>query len=217
MTSVVLPSNTLSWLASAIIDTNASKEAGIEPVLTRLYTHLDVFRRELNAISEPRFETMLLLSRETPSHYKWHLLAIDSLCMHVWLHEYKPSGIRSHGYAQSIHNHRYPMAALLLKGGYCYTKYAVKAASDNVHADVCVTSIRQLSMGDAYSMTPNEFHSVTEIQDGTVSLMIQGRPVRTFSTSVDSSSLRMTRHTPIEYRLANLRSVLDKVMLDGPR
>jgi hypothetical protein len=47
--------------------------------------------------------------------------------------------------------------------------------------------------------------------------MIQGKPVRTYSTSVDSSSLVMTRHTPIEFRLANLRSALDIVMPDGPQ
>jgi hypothetical protein len=208
MTSVALHPDTLSWLASAIADTDRSKGSGIESVLSRFYARLDVFQRELGAISEPRFETILLLSRETPSHYKWHLLAIDNVCMHVWLHEYKQGGTCSHGYAQSIHNHRYPMAALLLTGGYCYTNYAVQVASDNLHADVRVISTRQLSGGSVYSMTPNEFHSVTEIQDGTVSLMIQGKPVRTYSTSVDSHSLRMTRHTPIEYRLANLRSAL---------
>jgi hypothetical protein len=57
-------------------------------------------------------------------------------------------------------------------------------------------------------MEPSEFHSVTEIEDGTVSLMVQGTPVRRYSTSVDAASGRMTRHVPIEFRLNQLRSVL---------
>jgi hypothetical protein len=63
------------------------------------------------------------------------------------------------------------MAALLLAGGYCYTEYAVRAASDNLHADVRAISTRQLSAGSVYSMTPNKFHSVTEIQDGTLKVI----------------------------------------------
>jgi hypothetical protein len=207
MISVTVPSGTLSWLASAITGTSPAETDGMESVLGCLYDRLGELRSEMRTISEAHFETMLLLSRETPTHYKWHLLTINST--HVWLHEYKSADVRSRGYAESVHNHRYPMSALLLTGGYRYTKYSVSAVSDNLHADVRMIETRQLSGGGAYSMTPNEFHSVTEIQDGTVTLMIQGNPVRTYSVSVDSNSLKMIRHTPIEHRLANLRSALE--------
>lgn len=48
----------------------------------------------------------------------------------IWLHEYKPRATRADGYAQTIHNHRYPMSALLLAGGYRYTRFAVQADKD---------------------------------------------------------------------------------------
>lgn len=101
------------------------------------------------------------------------------------------------------------MSVLVLVGGYCYTEYEVKAGADEMHADVCVRGVHYLSRGSVYSMTPSEFHSATKILDGTVSLMIQGAPDRTFSTSVDPMTFKMTHHVPIEYRLNTLRSVLD--------
>ena len=54
----------------------------------------------------------------------------------------------------------------------------------------------------------SDFHSVTEIQDGTVSLLVQGRPLRPYSISVDAQSCRIARHVPIEGRINDLRSTL---------
>jgi hypothetical protein len=102
------------------------------------------------------------------------------------------------------------MSVLVLAGGYHYTRYEVKVGADQLHADVSIRGIQPLSQGPTYSMKPNEFHSVTQIHDGTVSLMIQGAPDRTFSTSVDLRTLEMTHHVPIEYRLDSLRSILNK-------
>lgn len=209
MTQASLPSQTLSWLASAIADADLSRPDNLVAMLSEFYDRLELFRQELRELTEPCFQAMVPLSRETPTHYKWHLLATDDTDVHAWLHEYKPKTIRSGGYAQSIHNHRYSMSALLLSGAYCYSGYTVNADSDDVHADVRVIATRRLREGCAYSMTPDEFHSVTEIQDGTVSLVIQGRPVRAYSTSVNLSSRQLVRHTPIEYRLGDLRSALE--------
>lgn len=208
MTQVSLQSQMISWLASALSGDNASDHRNIESILGSFYKRQTAFRRELGDLSEHSFREMLPRSRETPTHYKWHLFANDDVGVQVWLHEYKPKTTRSGGYAQSIHNHRYSMSALLLTGGYCYRGYEVSMNKDGLHADVRVTGSWDICEGSAYSMTPDEFHSVTEIQDGTVSLMIQGRAIRTYSTSVDPGSGRVIRHVPIEHRLGELRSAL---------
>jgi hypothetical protein len=212
MTQVSHQSQIISWLASSLSADNASSPRNIESILGNFYMRLAAFRRDLGGLSERSFREMLPRSRETPTHYKWHLFANDSDGVEVWLHEYKPKTTRSGGYAQSIHNHRYSMSALLLTGGYCYRGYEVSINEDGLHGDVRVTGSWDICEGSAYSMTPDEFHSVTEIQDGTVSLMIQGRAVRSFSTSVEPGSGRVIRHVPIEHRLGDLRSALA-----GPR
>jgi hypothetical protein len=208
MTQLSLKAQTVSWLASAISRNDTSNPVNIEFILGAFYGELEIFRRELGNLPEQSFRTMLPRSRETPTHYKWHLFANDDADVQAWLHEYKPQAIRSDGYAQTIHNHRYSMSALLLTGGYCYSGYDVHINEDDLHADVRVIGTWDIREGCAYSMTPDEFHSVTEIQDGTVSLMIQGRAVRTHSTSVNPSTGRLIRHTPIEHRFGELRSAL---------
>jgi hypothetical protein len=208
MTQVSLQSQIICWLASALSGDNASDPQNIESVLGSFYKRLAAFRRELGDLSEHSFHEMLPRSRETPTHYKWHLFANDDDGVQVWLHEYKPKTTRSGGYAQTIHNHRYSMSALLLTGGYCYRGYKVTINEDGLHADVQVADSWDICEGGAYSMTPDEFHSVTEIQDGTVSLMIQGRAVRPHSTSIEPGSGRLIHHLPIEHRFGELRSAL---------
>jgi hypothetical protein len=201
-------SRALAWLAAGLGEAGPDKPAGVEAVLAEFGTRLDEFRRELSRLSEQAFTALLPLSRETPTHYKWHMFAIEGADVNVWIHEYKPKASRSQGYAQSIHNHRYPMSVLLLTGGYCCGSFTVQAARDGVHADVRSIGTERLRGGSIYSMSPDEFHSVTEIQDGTVSLMVQGKPVRSSSVSVDVGSRLLVAHTPIEGRHANLRSAL---------
>jgi hypothetical protein len=200
-------SGTLSWLADSMSSAGGGKPGHIEEALSSFYARLEAFVRELGKITEVQFEPILVHSRETPTHYKWYMGHTRDGSANVWLHEYKPAETRSSGYAQSVHNHRYPMSVLLLAGGYRYARYAVVPLNE-ARADITVEEVRRVSAGSTYSMEPSEFHSVTAIEDGTVSLMVQGTPVRRYSTSVDAASGRMTRHVPIEFRLNQLRSVL---------
>jgi hypothetical protein len=203
-------SRTLAWLATELHDASSVRPDAIEVTLAGFLASVEEFRGELCALSERAFATLMPLSRETPTHYKWHMFAIQDTHVNVWLHEYKPKTTRSRGYAQSIHNHRYPLSVLLLTGGYACGSFTVRAGSDGVHADVSLITTKRLRGGSIYSMSPDQFHSVTEIDDGTVSIMVQGRPVRSSSVSVDPGSRRLVRHTPIEHRCADLRSVLGR-------
>ena len=204
--SMALQSSQLSWLASTL---PGNSHAGVtEKVLRDFYGRVGDFRAELERLNDWEFHAILLRSRETPTHYKWHLGTAPDKSFTIWLHEYKPGAIRSGGYAQTIHNHRYPMTALLLTGGYRCTQYEVSHTAADEAAEVRTISSRQITGGAIYSMRESDFHSVTEIQDGTVSLLVQGRPLRPYSISVDAQSCRVSRHVPIEGRINNLRSTL---------
>lgn len=204
--SIALQSSQLSWLAGTLPGDSLPEVT--EKVVRDFYGRVDEFGEELERLDDREFHAILLLSRETPTHYKWHLGTAPDKSFTIWLHEYKPHAIRSGGYAQTIHNHRYPMTALLLAGGYRYTQYEVGHTGADRPAEVRTVSSRQITGGAIYSMRESDFHSVTEIQDGTVSLLVQGRSLRPYSISVDAQSCRVSRHVPIEGRINNLRSTL---------
>ena len=203
--SMTLQSNQLLRLADTL--SVSSLPEVTEKVLEDFYKGADEFSSDLERLEELEFQRILLLSRETPTHYKWHMFTAPDKSFTIWLHEYKPHATRARGYAQTIHNHRYPMSALLLTGGYRYTKFAVQVNEDRP-ATVRTVRHQELAGGSIYSMRQSEFHSVTEIRDGTVSLLVQGRPHRPYSISVDAGSRRASYHVPIEGRLQNLRSSL---------
>jgi hypothetical protein len=204
--SPTLRSRQLTWLADSLPTSNFPEVT--EKILGDFFERLDDFRDDLQNLEERDFERMLPRSRETPTHYKWHMLTAPDRSFTVWLHEYKPRATRSSGYAQTIHNHRYPMSALVLTGGYQCTKYGVDRSHGDDRASIQVINGWQLAGGSVYSMQENEFHSVTQIADGTMSLLVQGRPSQPYSVSVDASSRRTSYHVPIEGRLDHLRSSL---------
>jgi predicted metal-dependent enzyme (double-stranded beta helix superfamily) len=204
--SMAMPSSQLTWLADTLPTSDFPEVT--EKILSNFFMQLDDFRADLQRLGEHEFERILPLSRETPTHYKWHLLTAPGRAFTVWLHEYKPLATRASGYAQTIHNHRYPMSALVLAGGYYCTKYNVAENPGHDRADVQATKGWQLASGSVYSMRETDFHSVTQIQDGTVSLLVQGQASQRFSVSVDPKSHRTSCHLPIEGRLDHLRSSL---------
>ncbi len=198
-------SKQLSWLADKLSGNSLAEVT--EKILMDFYGGVEEFRGDLERLEDVNFQCILPLSRETPTHYKWHMCTAPDKSFSIWLHEYKPRATRSDGYAQTIHNHRYPMSALLLAGGYRYTQFVVHVGKEQ-QASAQTVSSQLVTAGSIYSMQERDFHSVTEIQDGTVSLIIQGRPLRPFSISVDAESRRVSYHVPIEGRLENLRSIL---------
>src|ERR1700761_1824662 len=204
--SPTLRSDQLTWLADSLPTSNFPEVT--EKILGDFFEQLENFRDDLQQLEERDFERILPRSRETPTHYKWHMLTAPDRSFTVWLHEYKPAASRSAGYAQTIHNHRYPMSALVLAGGYQCTKYAVEKGHGDDQARIQGITEWQLAGGSVYSMRENEFHSVTRIEDGTMSLLVQGRPSRPYSVSVDARSRRASCHVPIEGRLDHLRSCL---------
>jgi hypothetical protein len=191
------------WTAGEVV------HAQVERYLATVHSHAAVLRAELDRLSPEIFAGMLLRSRETSTHYKWNLHAGDHEQFAVWLHEYKPAGQRAPGYAESVHNHRYGLTSLVLRGGYTHLRFAVERDD---HSSAGVRLIEKhacrLRPGSTYSLSADDFHSVADLVDGTVTVVVQHPAVRQYSTSVNTSDLRLVRHYPIESRYAHLRALL---------
>jgi hypothetical protein len=154
-------------------------------------------------------------SRETTTHFKWLVATDGMLGGKVWLHEYKLGYERRPGYASTVHNHRYPFTAVALNGGYTNKLYRVAFERSSLRVVTCdIVDSERLVEGSTYSMQPEEYHCVDDIEDGTQTLIVEHPPERTVSFSLDQRRERMTEHVPLEVRVRNL---LQMAFLTGSR
>jgi hypothetical protein len=198
---------TASWPGGGAVDRQA------ERFLSLIRVKSAEFRAELSGLAHAEFDRLAAASRETPTHYKWHLHTVPGKAFVIWLHEYKPAPLRGGGYATSIHNHRYGLSSLVLSGGYRHLGYAVERdARGGVIAERTWT--RDVRPGSCYSIDAEDFHQITDLVDGTVTLVVQHPAVRTYSTSVDLSGHRLVHHYPVESRYDELRRLLNNGGID---
>jgi predicted metal-dependent enzyme (double-stranded beta helix superfamily) len=115
-------------------------------------------------------------SHETSTHYKWLIYRDESRRFTLWLHDYKLSGQRGPGYAQTPHNHRYDLCSLLLRGGYDTVLY-------DVSGSVKETGRATLRPGGTLSLDCDQVHALERICEGTQSLFIEGPTMRNYSTA----------------------------------
>jgi hypothetical protein len=197
----------LATIAETVAQHGAHAVPAVEHALADIYDSLPALRAELMTLRLADFNAMLVRSRETPTHYKWHLRTIGQDAYEIWLHEYKPPTSRSSVFSQRVHNHRYGFTSIVLSGGFLHSLYEVTPCATGACTVMCSSS-QELTAGMVYSLTAEEFHSVTQVRNRTVTLVAQQRPTRTFSYSVDSETNVLIRHDPIEYRLNSLRMIL---------
>lgn len=171
----------------------------------RFWGDLDALRWLALQRIEQDVQRVARLSRETTTHYKW-LLAADRLQgTKVWLHEFKPSSERRPGYAATIHNHRYPFTTVALSGGYLNLRYDVVFDPDSLVVERCeVIGSTHLTPGQTYSIEPDEYHYVDQIEDGTKTLIMEFAPTSQASFSFDRGGDRVTEHLALDARLRNL-------------
>jgi hypothetical protein len=144
-------------------------------------------------------------SRETTSHFKWLIAADRGGQARVWLHEFKPAHERRPGYASTVHNHRYAFTSTVLSGSYANHRYRVAfdpetlavTAYDSLGSDALVP-------GDSYSMSPDEYHRVDDIEDGTRTLITEFAPSLNASYSVAPNDTYVVCHVPLEVRVRSL-------------
>jgi len=140
-------------------------------------------------------------SRETTTHFAWCLLDDPGAEFSLWLHEYKPQRDWRHGYAESVHNHRYHFSTAMLRGGYlqeCYDA-AVDAQSG------MITSVNSwghtvCDSGSTGMVLASDFHRIAAAADDTMTFLIKSRPVTAWSLSFDPQYGTGHRHVPVENR-----------------
>lgn len=171
----------------------------------RLWGDLPALRHLVVARLECDPQQVVQWSRETTTHYKWMLASDRVEGTKVWLHEFKPASERRPGYAASVHNHRYPFTAIAVAGGYSNVRYDVGFDPGSLRVERCdVIDLRRIREGLSYSMTPEEYHAVDDIEDGTKTLIMEFAAVSATSFSYDLTGDQMTRHVTLEARLESL-------------
>jgi hypothetical protein len=171
----------------------------------RLWGDLDALRWLVVERIEQDVQRVARRSRETTTHYKWLLAWDRPQGMKIWLHEFKPASERRPGYAATVHNHRYPFTAIALSGGYTNVQYDIVFDAESLRVDRCdVVGSQDLTSGQTYSMEPDGYHYVDEIEDGTKTLIMEFPAVASASYSFDQRGDRMTEHLALDARLRNL-------------
>jgi hypothetical protein len=159
----------------------------------------------LGSLSSAEFTALIGRSRETTTHFAWCLLAGHDDPFSVWLHEYKPQQDWREGYADSVHNHRYHFCTNIISGAYTHERFG--AELDDAGAGInSVTLLRSTvcPAGTGGFLLADEFHRIPSAEDGTMTLLVKSREIRSWSMSYDPTTRHSYRHIPVENRLGDL-------------
>lgn len=146
-------------------------------------------------------------ARETSTHYVWPLHACGNGFSLV-INEFKDPLHMTVGYATTLHNHRYSFASLVLSGGYGQVLSDVDMAGPGGNSRIRVLASDDISRGDIVTVHHSEFHRLTYISHGTVTLVAKCPPAKESSTSVNLTTMTMSRHVPVEARFEKLMKSL---------
>ena len=143
-------------------------------------------------------------SVEKTTHYKWFLAEDPNCQFQLWLHEYKPAELRRKGHATVAHNHRFWLSSLILRGGFTDNRY--RREPEGTGNLIAKLSSSRMTPGDTMVLAPDEIHSLSELCDGTISLIAQGMPVRSYSEVFEDGGVR--RYPDLGAKLAELGASL---------
>jgi predicted metal-dependent enzyme (double-stranded beta helix superfamily) len=187
--------DTLDWETPPVAHRAVSSifaAVDIEDLLTEL-------RAGFTEIVDPRG------SVEKTTHYKWLLGKGDPAeRFEAWLHEYKPKTHRREGHASVPHNHRFWLTSLILKGGFTDTRF--ERSTDAGDDGISVLQTRAMRPGDTMVIAPEEIHSLSELRDGTFSLIVQSQKVRSYSEVFEDGAVR--RYYDLDAKLLDTQALL---------
>jgi hypothetical protein len=148
-------------------------------------------------------------SVEKSTHYKWFLGEHRSDYT-VWVHQYRPASVfvSSNRFAASIHNHRYPFVSRVLSGSLCVSTFDV--SSSDAARGVSLRNEQALDVGDVMLLNSNDVHRIDRVYDDTVTIVVQGPPVRHYSTRFDPRNGRSERIYDLDALFPNLTSAFTK-------
>ncbi|MDQ1463307.1 MAG: hypothetical protein QOC73_248 [Actinomycetota bacterium] len=171
---------------------------GVEALLRRLHRDRTALKERVRSW-KPGGERRI--SRETSTHYKWFVHEDQDQRFTLWLHEYKPAGVRGTRHAVIPHNHRYWFSSLMLAGGFTSTSFRARVGRPGV-----IPADRlSVAAGDVFTIPPDEIHALEAIEDGTLTLIVQGRPVRNYSEVYEPETGKTTRFYDMVARLPELQ------------
>jgi hypothetical protein len=131
----------------------------------------------VSAWSLTGLEKRQLSCHETSTHYKWFLHYHERLRYKVWLHQYKSAQDRSAGYAEVPHSHRYSLASVILSGGFRHHYFE----TNNGTLTEPQGTLRRYGPGDTYAVDWQEVHKLSNIDEHTFTMVVEGPTVRHFS------------------------------------
>jgi predicted metal-dependent enzyme (double-stranded beta helix superfamily) len=157
-------------------------------------------KADLEAIVDPA------RSSEKTTHYKWLVGDDPHGRFKLWLHEYKPKELRREGHAAIPHNHRFWLSSVILRGGFTDSRFR-RVGRPYPQTDwIEPQASRPMSVGDTMTLAPEEIHALGDLRDGTVSLIVEGEAVRSFSEVFEGGTVR--RYYDLEAKLADFRRSL---------
>jgi hypothetical protein len=146
-------------------------------------------------------------SVEKTTHYKWFVAEDRAAGYQLWLHDYKPRTHRRQGHAAVAHNHRFWLTSLILRGGFTDNRFRrASVAGDGERTGIERIGSRRMQSGDTMVLEPDDIHALSELQDGTLSLIAQGHPVRNYSEVFEDGVVR--RYPDLGAKLHELRHSL---------
>lgn len=141
----------------------------------------------LNRIDPEGIARITDLSSEKSTHYKWYLGGDRNY--QVWLHQYRNPAeyANATAHAASIHNHRYPFCSRVVQG-----RLVTKSFAETPVGAVESTGESMVNVGDTMRLSAADVHQITAVLESTMTLVVQGPPLRNFSTvwSADGTLLK---------------------------
>ena len=194
--------NTLDWNNPSVCF------RGVERLLSQINIQRNEVRHYFNSLAYSELQRRVELSHETATHYKWFVFKEPDFRYEIWLHEYKSSGLRRKGYAEVPHNHRYWFSSLILHGGFNHNLFEVIPPNyEDIIDSIRLTGVRRLSEGAIYTIDPDEVHSVGNIAEPTLTLIIRSKALKLHSESFDEETNQVTRYVPFSSRIKDFSQI----------
>lgn len=160
---------------------------------------------QLIADLSSNLSTLVDLDRsvEKTTHYKWFMGGPPDGSFELWLHEYKPQSLRREGHATVAHNHRFWLTSIVLRGGFTDSRFRRDNDSRTLLEKI---ASRQMGTDETMVIDADEIHSLSGLQDGTITLVAQSAPIRSYSEVFEDG--RVSTYFDLEAKLTGLRDSL---------
>jgi predicted metal-dependent enzyme (double-stranded beta helix superfamily) len=171
------------------------------------------FKSSLVSLPSSKLEIIASNSVETSTYFKWGLHKDEHRRYVIWLHEYKSATRRQAGYANTAHNHRYWFTSLILCGGFTHISYDVKRSkSDNEQVQRIFETRRVFfPIGTIYTVNPEDIHSLDELVDPTLTLIVQSKAIKAYSEAFSLTDNKITLHHSFEARTQKFSEIVDLI------